>query len=243
MLGTATHRWVLPLGWIWNKAGSLLRALCKILRGALGLDPSDQIISLNHSEMRKKSHLAPQTQEQVGFPFWFCYLMWSPRWRTLSPSSQAGQNIQDFNPLSSRTVSTHLSQRIHCGEQNPFVLQNGLQNPLSRGRAREQRQLRGTVGHWESSAATGALQRKQEQLLTTAGHGKWAGCAACPFSCAQFASFYCELVAGPWRGHNIGPSILFVLFWDTAQHSLTCSALTTKNLWRLLEEPREQCSS
>lgn len=37
MLGKATHRWVLPLGWIWNKTGSLLRALCKILRGALGL--------------------------------------------------------------------------------------------------------------------------------------------------------------------------------------------------------------
>lgn len=33
MLGKDTHRWVLPLGWIWNKAGSLFR----ILRGSLGL--------------------------------------------------------------------------------------------------------------------------------------------------------------------------------------------------------------
>lgn len=31
------HRWVMPLGWIWNKAGSPLKALCKILVGIPGI--------------------------------------------------------------------------------------------------------------------------------------------------------------------------------------------------------------
>lgn len=194
ILGKDTHRWVLPLGWIWNKTGSLLRALCKILRGSPGL-PSKWPNSLPKPQWNEeKNDIWPYKHRKkldfhFGFATWWA-ASWSPTWETLSPSSQAGQNIQDFNPLSSRTIPTHLPQRIHCGEQNPFVLQDGLQNPLCRGSSDNC-----TLGILSKPRAP--FRGKQDPLLTSSGHGKWAGCASLPLPHVQGCA---EADTGPQTG-------------------------------------------
>lgn len=147
------HGWVgAAFGMDLDKAGAVLRALCRILRDPW--HPSHQILLLNHNKMRKKSHLAPQTEEKVGFPLWFCCLMCNPMVSymrdTLSPPAQ---NIQDFNALraeQSKPISHKESKNPLWGTK-PLCPSQGLQNPCAEGEQNEgERQLH-RAGTWASS--------------------------------------------------------------------------------------------
>lgn len=161
------HKWVLSLGWIWNNAGSLcwLQVLsAHSLRGSLGV-ASKWPNSLPKPQWneKKKITFGPVKTGESWTSIWFCYLMaasQAPVWGTRSPFGHAGQNSQDFNPLSSRTIPTHLPQRIHCGEQNPFVLQNGLQNPFCRGKRGSSDNCAGHSSTGNPQQTTAAIQRE-----------------------------------------------------------------------------------
>lgn len=93
-------------------------------------------------------------QSSSGFLLPDCRLAemdwWS--WGTQEALQPHWTEYRNFNPQSVRTIPTHLPQRIHCKEQNPFVLQNRLQIPFHRENAREQWQLCRAVKHSESSS-------------------------------------------------------------------------------------------
>lgn len=182
MLGTDKHRWVLRLGWIWNKAGSLLRALCKIQRGSLG-----------RASKWPNSLPKPQRNEKKKITFgptntgknWISTLVLLPAVQPhglpceghSAPPAKLGR-ISKISIHWAAEQSQPISNKESTVENKiPFVLQKGFQNPLCRGRAErgssENCAGQGEIGNPQQSR--GAFQRETRSSLE---HGKGAGCAS-----------------------------------------------------------------
>lgn len=166
------NRWVLPLGWVWNKAGSLcwLQVLsAHSLRGSLGVASKWPNSLPKLLKWGKKSHLAPWTQEKVGFPVGFA-TWWQPRGlpcegRGASPATLdriakilIHWAAEQFQPISHK--ESIVENKI------PLSFRTGSRIPSAEGSEAAVTTVQGTGALGILSKPQQPFRAKQDRLLT-----------------------------------------------------------------------------